>query len=54
MPNLPELPEFLGLLLCRFGIHDFRVVDRAFEFGAGGGTEKVTCNRCRLTMTRQT
>jgi hypothetical protein len=51
---MPKLLELLGLLLCRLGIHDFRVVDRAFEFGAGGGTEKVTCKRCGLTMTRPT
>ena len=49
---MPKLPELLGLLLCRFGIHDFRVIDRTFDFGAGGSTEKVMCRRCGLTMTR--
>ncbi len=51
---MPKLPAVLGLLLCRLGIHDFRVLARAFEFGAGGGTEKVRCSRCGLTMTRST
>jgi len=51
---MPKLPALLGLLLCRFGIHEFRVVDKAFEFGAGGGTEKVECRRCGTTMTRRT
>jgi len=47
------LPPLLGRLLCWLGFHDFRVVDRAFEFGAGGGIEKVECRRCGVTMTRQ-
>lgn len=41
-------------LLCWLGFHNFRVVDRAFEFGAGGAIEKVECRRCGVTMTRQT
>ncbi len=48
------LPPLLGRLLCWLGFHNFRVVDRAFEFGAGGAIEKVECRRCGVTMTRQT
>ena len=51
--NMPKLPPLLGHLLCWFGFHDFRVIDRAFEFGAGGGTEKVECRRCGATMARR-
>ncbi|GMQ88131.1 MAG: hypothetical protein BMS9Abin08_1356 [Gammaproteobacteria bacterium] len=48
------LPPLLGRLLCWLGLHNFRVVDRMFEFGAGGAIEKVECKRCGVTMTRQT
>ncbi|GMQ87483.1 MAG: hypothetical protein BMS9Abin08_0687 [Gammaproteobacteria bacterium] len=48
------LPPLLGRLLCWLGFHDFRVIDRAFEFGDGGGIEKVECRRCGATMVRQT
>lgn len=51
--DMPKLPPLLGRLLCWFGYHDFRVVDRAFEFGAGGGIEKVECRRCGATTTRR-
>jgi len=50
---MPKFARLLGFLLCRFGFHDFRVIDRTFEFGAGGGVEKVECRRCGTTMTRQ-
>ncbi len=52
--NMPKLRPLLGRLLCWFGFHDFRVINRAFEFGAGGGIEKVECRRCGATMTRRT
>ncbi len=51
---MQKLPPLLGRLLCWFGFHDFRVIDRAYEFGAGGGIEKVECRRCTVTMTRRT
>jgi len=51
---MPPLALFLGLLLCRLGFHDFRVLNKTFEFGAGAGIETVKCKRCGATMTRRT
>lgn len=50
---MSKLPSLLGRLLCWLGFHDFRVVDKIFGFGAGGGVEKVECRRCGVTITRQ-
>ncbi len=47
------MPSLLGRLLCWLGFHNFRVIDKTFGFGAGGGIEKVECRRCGVTMTRQ-
>ncbi len=52
--DMSMLPPLLGRLLCWLGFHDFRVIDRAFEFGDGGGIEKVECRRCGAIMVRQT
>jgi hypothetical protein len=52
--DVSMLPPLLGRLLCWFGFHDLRVIDRVFEFGDGGGIEKVECRRCGATMIRQT
>ena len=43
---------FLARLLCRFGFHDYRVVDVSFGFGPGGSVEKVECRRCGHRTTR--
>jgi hypothetical protein len=51
--TMPEIPSILGRLLCYLGIHDFRVIDVTFGFGAGGSVEKVECQRCGLTATRR-
>ena len=51
--DMPELPSFLGRILCWLGIHDFRVTDVTFGFGDGGSVEKVECRRCGVTETRQ-
>ncbi len=48
-----KLQEFVGRLLCRLGLHDFRVIDVTFGFGAGGSVERVECRRCGLVATRQ-
>jgi len=47
-----KLSVMIGRLLCRLGFHDFIVIDRTFGFGAGGGVEKVQCQRCRIVLTR--
>ncbi len=50
---MSKLPSLLGRVLCWLGFHDFRVIGKTFDFGAGGGTEKVECRRCSILMTRQ-
>jgi hypothetical protein len=39
-------------LLCWFGFHDFRVIEKTFQFGAGSGIEKVECRNCGVVTTR--
>jgi hypothetical protein len=48
-----KLQEFVGRLLCRLGLHDFRVIDVTFGFGAGGSVERVECRRCGVVTTRR-
>jgi hypothetical protein len=48
-----KLPPLLARLLCWLGFHDFRVISKTFEFGAGGGIEKIECRRCGRLTTRQ-
>ena len=43
----------IGPFLCWLGFHDFRVIDKSFDFGSGGGIEKVECRRCGMVMSRQ-
>ncbi len=49
---MPKVLTLLGRVLCWLGFHDFRVIDKAFEFGREGGIEKVECRRCGITVTR--
>lgn len=49
---MPKLSSLFYHLLCWLGFHDFRVIDKTFEFGAGGGIEKAECRRCGVTLTR--
>lgn len=49
---MSRLLSLLGRLLCWLGFHDYRVIDKTFGFGAGGGVEKVECRRCGVTITR--
>lgn len=48
-----KLREYVGRLLCWLGVHDFRVVDVTFGFGASGNVERMECRRCGLVTTRQ-
>jgi hypothetical protein len=45
-------PAWLGRLLCRLGVHDYRLVECTLEFGSGGRVERVECRRCGHTTTR--
>jgi hypothetical protein len=46
------MPKFIGHLLCLLGFHDFKVIDKIFDFGLGGGVEVVQCRRCQLMVRR--
>ena len=46
-------PGWVGRLLCLLGVHDYRVVDVSFGFGAGGSVEKAECRRCGARRTRR-
>jgi len=50
---MPKLPLLLGRLLCRLSFHDYRVLEIMFQFSTGGSIEKVECQRCGATITRQ-
>jgi hypothetical protein len=49
---MSKLPSLLGRLLCRLGVHDYRVLESMFQFSSGR-IEKVECRRCGVTVTRQ-
>lgn len=44
---------YLGQLLCRIGIHDFRLIEVVGGFGVGGPVEKFGCARCGKVVTRR-
>jgi hypothetical protein len=45
------LLRFMGDLLCLLRFHDFKVIDRTFQFGSGG-FETVECRRCEMIVKR--
>ena len=51
--NTHKSPSKVGRVLCRLGFHDYRVVEKIFQFGAGSGMEKVECRRCGQIVMRQ-
>ncbi len=50
--NRDKLPNWIGRLLCWFGLHDYRLIEVVGGFGAGGQVQKVECRRCGYTTTR--
>ena len=46
------LARRLARLLCRVGLHDFRIVEVSVGFGDGTGVVTETCQRCGLTVRR--
>ncbi len=46
------MPNWIGRLLCRFGLHDYRLIEVVGAFGAGGQVEKVECRRYGYATTR--
>jgi len=51
--HMPKLPSLFARLLCRLGFHNFRVINKTFEFGMEGGVETVECRRCGVIMIRR-
>ncbi len=47
-----RMQNWIGRLLCRFGVHDYRLIEVIGSFGAGGQVEKVECRRCGYATTR--
>ncbi len=45
--------SWIEQLLCALGLHDFRMVESVFGFGAGGQVDKVECRRCGYMETRK-
>ena len=44
--------NWIGRLLCRFGFHDYRLIEVVGAFGASGQVQKVECRRCGFATTR--
>ncbi len=47
-----RIQNWIGRLLCRFGLHDYRLIEMIGSFGAGGQVQKVECRRCGYATTR--
>ncbi len=48
-----KLPDALQDLLCRFGFHDFRILEVTLGFGDAGDVEKIECRHCGVLMVRE-
>jgi hypothetical protein len=44
---------WMGRLLCRIGVHDYRLVEEVVGFGPAGTVQKVQCRRCGYVTTRR-
>jgi len=47
-----RMPNWISRLLCRFGVHDYHLIEVIGTFGAGGQVQKVACGCCGYTTTR--
>ncbi len=47
-----RMPNWISRLLCRFGFHDYHLIEVIGTFGAGGQVQKVECGCCGYTTTR--
>ena len=43
----------LGLLLCWFGIHQYKVIDISFGFAAGDSVRTIKCKICGIKKIRK-
>jgi hypothetical protein len=48
-----NLPTWISRILCRLGIHDYRLIEVVGSFGPGGQVQKVECRRCGCIATKQ-
>ena len=44
--------NWIGRILCRFGFHDYRLIEAIGAFGVAGQVQKVECRRCGYVTTR--
>ena len=44
--------NWIDRLLCRFGFHDYRLIEVVGAFGASGQVQKVECRRYGYATTR--
>ncbi len=52
--DMSKRSSLFGRLLCWLGFHNFRVIDKTFEFSGGGGIERLECQRCGVIKNRLT
>jgi len=43
----------LNLLLCRIGIHRYKVIDVSFSFGSSGSVKTIQCKICGIKKIRK-
>ena len=43
----------MGLILCWFGIHRYKVININFGFGQGGSVKTIQCKICRIKKTKK-
>ena len=44
--------QWVNKIFCLLGLHQFKVIDITFGFGASGDVEKVECIHCGVIKTR--
>ncbi len=47
-----SMQNWVGRLLCRFGLHNYRLIEVDGTFGGGVQVEKAECRRCGRVTTR--
>ncbi len=47
-----RIHNWIGRLLCQFGLHKYRLIEVDGTFGGGVQVEKVECRRCGYATTR--
>ncbi len=45
------MKQKLNLLLCKFGIHRYKIIDVSFSFGASGAIKTIQCKICGIRKT---